>query len=595
MKRLVLACLLLLCTPAWAQFVPSLVGIMTSSDGTVWADVLTTSTTGAFPPSFTPSRIGVLCFNNSTHQWAPTGCFGTGSGDTITSPGGTINVGGTSVATTLDIDLAKANTWTNGMTIQNGLTVDTIAISADGVGMTFPQGSQIYEDTTDGLLMLDNKGGGVESNGGQLILGPMLGSISTNFGDGTNSANIFQVNTGGVPSTYIEATNNLSTAFFVANRNANNINAGNTNEAQIASGSVTSGGTVIPVFVPTFGVGDKIIALKGPVAYTPVVVNTNASQAMTSDSQQEYILGANTTFTAPTIYSGMHLSLQICQPASGGPFTATYPAALVGAWPPPTGASACIQQAFNSFDGTHLVAENNQVLSLTLTGTQTISSNLSIPVGSSLNTPIIRSQDGTAAATLSGGRWTFPGSGAASAPAAIFTGTPFTGGTGTTTFPDILIQPTGATAVTTWATTGTILGINTVSGWSGNLVDLFNNNAHEFIISAFGSANANHWGTINNCANAASPAACGSITMGSVAVPAGTNPTLVVDSTSITANSEVFLTPDQSLGTRLSVTCNTTVPTATVVTARTAAASFTFEAVGTFTTNPVCYNYAIYN
>lgn len=60
--------------------------------------------------------------------------------------------------------------------------------------------------------------------------------------------------------------------------------------------------------------------------------------------------------------------------------------------------------------------------------------------------------------------------GAASLPAQRYSGAPFAG-TGTTSFPLILIQPAAATASTTWSTSGTTFGINAHSG-VGNLIDL---------------------------------------------------------------------------------------------------------------------------
>jgi hypothetical protein len=59
----------------------------------------------------------------------------------------------------------------------------------------------------------------------------------------------------------------------------------------------------------------------------------------------------------------------------------------------------------------------------------------------------------------------------ASSPAKAFTGTWFTGGTGTTTKPQVLIEPTGATS-TAWSTSGTGLGVNAASGFTGRLLDL---------------------------------------------------------------------------------------------------------------------------
>ena len=61
--------------------------------------------------------------------------------------------------------------------------------------------------------------------------------------------------------------------------------------------------------------------------------------------------------------------------------------------------------------------------------------------------------------------------GAASAPPGTFTGTWFTGGTSTTTKPQVLIEPAGATS-TAWSTSGTGLGVNAASGFAGNLLDL---------------------------------------------------------------------------------------------------------------------------
>jgi hypothetical protein len=59
----------------------------------------------------------------------------------------------------------------------------------------------------------------------------------------------------------------------------------------------------------------------------------------------------------------------------------------------------------------------------------------------------------------------------ASSPAKAFTGTWFTGGTATTTKPQVVIEPTG-TSSSAWSTSGTGLGVNAASGFAGNLLDL---------------------------------------------------------------------------------------------------------------------------
>lgn len=78
--------------------------------------------------------------------------------------------------------------------------------------------------------------------------------------------------------------------------------------------------------------------------------------------------------------------------------------------------------------------------------------------------------------------------GAASVSDILLPGTLFTGGTGTTTFPQIFVQPTGTSAVTTWSTSGTILGANVVSGFAGNFLDFHvAGGASAFSVSASGS------------------------------------------------------------------------------------------------------------
>jgi hypothetical protein len=75
--------------------------------------------------------------------------------------------------------------------------------------------------------------------------------------------------------------------------------------------------------------------------------------------------------------------------------------------------------------------------------------------------------------------------GAASAPPGTFTGTWFTGGTATTTKPQVLIEPTGTTS-TAWSTSGTGLGVNAASGFAGNLLDLQLNGTSRAIVTGAG-------------------------------------------------------------------------------------------------------------
>src|SRR5271163_4456383 len=73
--------------------------------------------------------------------------------------------------------------------------------------------------------------------------------------------------------------------------------------------------------------------------------------------------------------------------------------------------------------------------------------------------------------TAVSGTNTFSAAGSASFSPLMFNGALFTGGSGTTTFPYFFLQPSTATAATTWSTNGTFIGANAASGFSGNFMD----------------------------------------------------------------------------------------------------------------------------
>jgi len=111
--------------------------------------------------------------------------------------------------------------------------------------------------------------------------------------------------------------------------------------------------------------------------------------------------------------------------------------------------------------------------------------------------------------------------------------------------------------------------------------------------SQSGAITTSGFNTSSNCSSSSSPAACGSAPAGYFVIAAGAT-SVVVDTTAVTANSEIMLTEDQSLGTALGVTCNTSIAQP-VVGARTAGTSFTVSIGTAFTTNPGCFSYALVN
>lgn len=103
----------------------------------------------------------------------------------------------------------------------------------------------------------------------------------------------------------------------------------------------------------------------------------------------------------------------------------------------------------------------------------------------------------SSAATLTtGGVLIDPQNGALSTPAAEFTGTWITGGSGTTTTPQFLIN--GGATPTTWSTAGTGLGIVAASGFTGNLIQAFLNTTSEFSVSNGGLVTSGSFQATNN-------------------------------------------------------------------------------------------------
>jgi hypothetical protein len=104
--------------------------------------------------------------------------------------------------------------------------------------------------------------------------------------------------------------------------------------------------------------------------------------------------------------------------------------------------------------------------------------------------------------------------------------------------------------------------------------------------------------SIANCSSSASPAVCSGAATGSVTIAAGAT-LVVVDTTAVTAVSQIQIQFDETLGAKLGVTCNTSNASETAgypVTARTPGTSFTIKASAAPSgTSPACLSYSITN
>ena len=128
------------------------------------------------------------------------------------------------------------------------------------------------------------------------------------------------------------------------------------------------------------------------------------------------------------------------------------------------------------------------VLNITLGGAFTTSGSFTTTLTVTGNTNVTLPTSGTLAilgANTFTGAQIISANGAASTPAMLLSGSPFTGGTGTTTKPLALFETAGATS-TGWSTSGTMIGVNAPSGFAGNLADWQVDGASKFTIGPSG-------------------------------------------------------------------------------------------------------------
>ena len=108
---------------AYGAFIQGYYSVLSSLAGQIYfgSGTPSFSCTSAGPSLFlntSASSFATLLYGCATGStWTAYGSGGSG-GDSITSPNSTLSVGGTSSATTLDINLGHANTWTAGQTVQ---------------------------------------------------------------------------------------------------------------------------------------------------------------------------------------------------------------------------------------------------------------------------------------------------------------------------------------------------------------------------------------------------------------------------------------------------------------------------------------------
>ena len=556
-----------------------------------------------------------------------------GSGDTITSPNSTLNVGGSSSATTLDLagsageimagatpaltytptfgksgtagtlalfpatgnfttTLGSAATASNTIdffaTVPTNLDLFYCAVSSTTCTLTdtgyaynsIPNADLAHSSTAvNGQTCTLGSTCAVESaTSGQVAISGGAGFALTGAADLTYSTHTFAtVSTGifdfsaatgtaafKVPST----TTNTASAAGVIDYDSTNSNY------HAYSGADSLIGVVPTASVPTTGhVIDALVSASKFLLHDSGITTANVVNASSPGVGIAHFAGSTQTVTSSTIATG--------------------------------------DIANNAVTLAKLATQAANTVLANVTSGSAVPTAAAIPSGMQFYTA------GTGYSTVTGAQW-LSGAGNQTANTVL--------GALTATTPSDLAVPSCSSAsnALTW-TSGTGFGCNTISGSgtvtsvsvttangvSGTVATATTTPAISLTLGAITPSSVAATGAISGAtiATATKCAAAGSGASPSLvacsAAPAGlfscatnaSGATCVISTTAVTASSVIQVQPDSSLGSALSVTCNTTADsglTAPRVSARSAGTSFTI-ALGTFTTNPECFSYIVVN
>lgn len=378
------------------------------------------------------------------------------------------------------------------MSFQSGLSPNGIFIPGFSAGIT-------YLTASGGPLSSGNLSGDLTTSG----LVTTLATVSTTFGTCGDATHVCQVVTnakGLVTSQSAVAITGGGAAFSALTTGVNNSMTATcgTGCSMLTSGS----GSIIATNAVSLSGG-----VLGEVPYQISTGNTNFTGQPTT-SGHFFVLGSLPLGSgiAPTF---VDLGLQTANTVLGS-LTATTPSVL--AVPSCSGASNALTWTSGTGFGCNTISGGSITFPQTVAGTvnsgglvyANSGTQISVSASGTAGQVVLWGGAGTApgaqaigtsgatipllnGANNSSGNDTFSAAGAASTPGVLFNGAPFTGGSGTTTFPYIYVN-NGASGPTTFSTSGTEFGINAPSGWGGNFLDFHVNGAASvFSVSSNGS------------------------------------------------------------------------------------------------------------
>lgn len=316
-------------------------------------------------------------------------------------------------------DFTSLQTFDSGIAVTGGITTDTVTFSAGSemgdVGSGVSAGFEIYSEST--LSEIN-----------------MLGSDGTNPASGA-PLGIFQfehsISNGS--ATVLELISFFNTSYII-NTLSNLIDGSNSYELQFGIGATTGSGSVIPAFAPSIGIGDVTTTISNTNIKLNGTVTINGTAIVGAISsvfgRTGAVVAASGDYTAAEVTNALDLSNTGIQTMSGqlhltavsaslgiacNTLSVTAGAVISGGATvngtlvinnAATFASTLAVGTVEAADGTSSFTIANSTGIITFAKDTDFSGNLTIAVGKSINTPIIRDNAGNAAATLSTGKIT---------------------------------------------------------------------------------------------------------------------------------------------------------------------------------------------
>lgn len=240
------------------------------------------------------------------------------------------------------------------------------------------------------------------------------------------------------------------------------------------------------IIASTFGgTGNGFAKLSGPATSEKTYTLPNASVAILTDNAAVTVAQGGTglaTLTLNNVMLGNGTSTpQFVAPGTSGNILTSNGTTWASAAAPAASAVTVGSTTIGSGATTRILYDNAGVLGeYTISGTGTV-----VAMQAS---PTFTGTVGAAAITMTG-QLINSLAGAASTPPATLTGTWFSGGSATTTKPQLLVEQSTATS-TGWNTSGTGIGVNSTSSFVGRYIDVQKNGTSKFFVDTDGVTTA---------------------------------------------------------------------------------------------------------